>query len=201
MAPLTPNNRLPHVQKLASSAASLNNGTSKDAVDELLQLVENFALSPSFMELKNMRHDLLHERESSRRTEIAYDRNLVELNTYQVQLKQQKEQLDKTIAEKQAVQSKLQAQLEESAAQAANIKEQDDHVQKLIAEVEAKDQRIATLEMIREERDAIKIELASREDQLVSTTEALRTVQEQLDQLQAYRVNMPQLDDEKREAM
>ncbi|KAG5977665.1 hypothetical protein E4U55_006630 [Claviceps digitariae] len=204
MAPLTPNNRLPHPPKLASpmmASANNSNNSSKDPVDDLLLLVENFALSPSFMELKNMRHDLLHERESSRRTEIAYDRNLVELNTYQVQLKQQKEQLDKTIAEKQAVQSKLQAQLEESAAQAASIKEQDDHVQKLIAEVEAKDQRIATLEMIREERDAIKVELATREEQLASTTEALRTVQEQLDGLQAFRVNMPQLDDEKREAI
>ncbi|KAG5920535.1 hypothetical protein E4U42_006159 [Claviceps africana] len=200
MPPLTPGNRLPHAQKLASSTASAN-GTGRDPVDDLLLLVENFALSPSFLELKNMRHDLLHERESSRRTEIAYDRNLVELNTYQVQLKQQKEQLDKAITDRQAVQSKLQAQLEESAAQAASIKEQDDHVQRLIEEVESKDQRIATLEMIREERDAIKIELATREEQLASTTAALHTVQEQLDQLQAFRVNMPQMDDGKRETI
>ncbi|KAG6005702.1 hypothetical protein E4U21_007766 [Claviceps maximensis] len=200
MAPLTPG-RLPHTQRFTSPTTSVNNGASRDPVDDLLVLVENFALSPSFMELKTMRQDLMHEREASRRTEIAYDRNLVELNTYQVQLKQQKEQLDRTIADKQAVQARLQAQVEENAAQAASIREQHDHVQNLNAELEAKNQHIVTLEMIREERDAIKIELATRDEQLACTTEALRTVQEQLDQLQAFRVNMPQLDDEKREAI
>lgn len=198
MASQTPSSGAPWPRKPTQDASASG---AKDPVDDLLLLVENFALSPSFTELKSMRRDLRHERETSRRTEIAYDRNLIELTSCQAQLKQQKELLEKAIAENKAVQAQLQAQQQECATQAASIKEQLGHIDDFIAEVQTKNQRIAALEVIRQDRDAIQVELASRGVQLASTTEALQTVQEQLDQLQAFRVMMPQLDNEKVEAM
>ncbi|KAG5975424.1 hypothetical protein E4U58_001004 [Claviceps cyperi] len=198
MASQTPSNGTLWPRKPTQEASASG---AKDPVDDLLLLVENFALSPSFTELKSMRRDLRHERETSRRTEIAYDRNLVELTECKVQLNQQKESLEKAIADNKAVQAKLQVQQQECAAQAASIREQHGHIEDFVAEVQAKDQRIAALEIIRQDRDAIQVELASRGVQLASTTEALQTVQEQLDQLQAFRVMMPQLDNEKVEAI
>ncbi|KAG6057629.1 hypothetical protein E4U17_001135 [Claviceps sp. LM77 group G4] len=198
MASQTPSSGTPWPRKPTQEASASG---AKDPVDDLLLLVENFALSPSFTELKSMRRDLRHERETSRRTEIAYDRNLVELTGCQVQLKQQKELLEKATAENKAVQAKLQAQQQECAAQAASIREQHGHIEDFVAEVQAKNQHIAALEVIRQDRDAIQVELASRGVQLASTTEALHTVQEQLEQLEAFRVTMPQLDNEKIEAI
>ncbi|KAG6302250.1 hypothetical protein E4U09_003342 [Claviceps aff. purpurea] len=198
MASQTPSSGAPWPRKPTQDASASG---AKDPVDDLLLLVENFALSPSFTELKSMRRDLRHERETSRRTEIAYDRNLIELTSCQAQLKQQKELLEKAIADNKAVQAQLQAQQQECAAQAASIKEQLGHIDDFVAEVQTKNQRIAALEVIRQDRDAIQVELASRGVQLASTTEALQTVQEQLDQLQAFRVMMPQLDNGKVEAI
>ena len=191
----TANNKSPQKTKQVPAATSQDG--NKDPVKDLLLMLEGFASSSSFLELKTMHNDNTTLRENLQKSDIAYRKNVEELAQRSLQLEEQKEQLEKERAEKKTLEKELQVKQKETAQRATVVKDQEEKLQKMIADMKTKDTHILGLENIQQERNKLKLELASREKQLVNKTEELTDVQEQLDTIESFRVKMQPLDDKK----
>lgn len=191
----TANNKSPQKTKQVPAATSQDG--NKDPVKDLLLMLEGFASSSSFLELKTMHNDNTTLRENLQKSDIAYRKNLEELAKRSLLLQEQKEQLEKERAEKKTLEKELQVRQKETAQHATVVKDQEEKLQKMIADIKTKDTRILALESIQQERDQIRLELTSREKQLANKTEELTNVQEKLDAIESFRVEMQHLDDKK----